>query len=263
MTEEVTEKGAEVKIHFHKTGSGSLKLEEKEDHPRLIPINDELSTNNIPPNQSHKGLVRVVNYVYGTGDSPNHLYVKFLDSPTPTSTTETNTNRDQSVNKRSTHNNQRRTNEVDEQDDPQPLSELSGSGSRIDLKVWVASVSDHNSSKVVQTGNLADDSVEHTPPFIIFDGRDVQPLKSKELYLLRNVKDNYYEEQDKVQVVIDNYSEVVSQGKPNGAPDSITMSKSDHKTYDNLADAAADQLEAGLSPSEAPDDALSDKYRDR
>lgn len=263
MTEDITEKGAEVKIHFHKTDQGSLKLEKKEDPPQLIPVNNERSMDNISPNQSHKGLVRVVNYVYGTGDNPNHLYVKFLDSPTPTPTTETNTSRDQSVNKCSTHDNERETNEVNEQDDPQPLSELSGSGSRIDLKVWVASVSDHNSSKVLQTGNLADDSVEHTPPFIIFDGRDAQPLKSKKLYLLRNVKDNYYEEQDKVQVVIDNYSEVFSHGRPTGAPDSITTSKSDHKTYNNLADAAADQLEAGLSPSEAPDDALSDKYRDR
>lgn len=262
MAGNITDKGAEVMVKFHRTNDNSLKIENKEDPTQLIPVNDELATDNIQPDQSHKELVRVVNYVYGTGENPNQLYAKLLESPTPVPTTETDTNKSQPVKKSPSHNKKGQTDEVNDQDDPRSLGALSGNNSRIDLKAWVASVSDHGSSKVLQTGNLADDSVEHTPPFIIFDGRDVQPLKPEKLYLFRNVKDNYYEEQDRVQVVIDDYSDVVSHGKPSGAPDTVTATKSDHETYKNLGDAAADHLKAGLRPSEAPEDALSDKYRD-
>jgi len=262
MADNITEKGAEATVKFHKTVNNSLKIENKKDSTQLIPVNDKLAADNISPEMSHKGLVRVVNYVYGTGEDPNQLYAELLESPTPVSTTKTDTDKSQSVKKRPSRNKKGHTNKVNGQDAPKSLSELSGNDSRINLKAWVASVSDHGSSKVLQTGNLADDSVEHTPPFIIFDGKDVQSLKPEKLYLFRNVKDNYYEEQNRVQVVIDDYSDVVSHGKPSGAPDTITTTKSDHETYKNLGDAAADHLKAGLRPSESPEDVLSDKYRD-
>lgn len=261
MDEDLRKKGAKVSICFSRTINDTLQIENKEAHPQLIPVGDGISVEKIPPDQPHEVTVKVMNFVYGTGGDPNKLYAKFLDSPTATSDVEAGT--DRLSNKQAKSDMTSQSDEQNNQTDPQPLNELSGDGSRIDLKVWVASVSDHGSSKVLQTGNLADDSVEHTPPFIIFDGQNVQPLKSKKLYLLCNVKDNYYEEQDRIQVVIDDYSNIVSHGRPSGAPDSISTSKSDHETYNNLADAAADQLEAGLSPSESPEEALSDEYRNR
>jgi len=265
MVENIKEKGSEVRIVFRRTSEDQLKIEDKNQQPQLILVNNT-SSGEFPPNLSHEATVRVINYVYGTGEDPNQLYAQLVDSPTPVSNKNSNTRTDEALKQPSEQNKRAETNEPNKQDDQntkQSLSELNGDGSRIDLKVWVASVSDHGSSKVLQTGKLADDSVEYTPPFIIFDSKDARPLEPGKMYSLRNVKDNYYEEQDRIQVVIDDSSDILSFGIPSDVPEAISDTNSDHEKYKNLADAAADHLEAGLTSSESPEDALSDQYRDQ
>jgi len=265
MVENIKQKGSEVSIVFTRSSEDQLKIKNKKQQPQLILVDNSFS-GEFSPNQSHEATVRVVNYVYGTGEDPNQLYAQLVDSSTPVSNKNLNTRTDEDLKQPSNQDKKAKTNEINKRDDQntkQSLSDLNGDGSRIDLKVWVASVSDHGSSKVLQTGKLADDSVEHTPSFIIFDSKNVRPLESGKLYSLRNVKDNYYEEQDRIQIVIDDFSDTLSYGKPSGAPEAISTTNTDHKTYDNFADATADHLEAGLSPSESPEDALSDQYRDR
>ena len=264
MANDIKQKGSEVRIVFTKTNEDKFKVENKKERAQLILVNNSLSER-FSPNQLHEATVRVINYVYGTGGNPNQLYAQLIDSPTPVSDKTSNTGSGRSLNQLSDRHSKANTTKSNNQDNQhikRSLSELSGDGSRISLKVWIVSVSSHSSSVVLQTGKLADDSVDYTPPFIIFDSKDVQPLESGKLYSLRNVKDNYYEAQDRIQVVIDDSSDVLSFGIPNNVPEVVSSVNSDHETYKNLADAAADHLEAGLSSSESPEDALSDQYRD-
>lgn len=50
--------------------------------------------------------------------------------------------------------------------------------------------------------------------------------------------------------------DVLSYVKPSSAPKAIITTNSDHETYNDLADATADQLEAELSLSESREDVL-------
>lgn len=255
MNIKVTEKGCEGPIHFYRNSDGQLELATDEAQPVIISADRSGLADDLVPEKEYEVSIKVVNFVYGTGGNPNRLYAEFVDSPSPSlSDIDSRTDR-QSKRKQ-------RDSNID-QDDSRTLSELTGDGSRIDLQVWVDSVSGHRSPEVLQTGNLADDSVSHTPPFVTFEDGNVQRLEARKFYTLQNVKDNYYERKDRIQVVIDKHSNITSHDAPGDPPESMIDSKFDDDTYDSLSDAAVDHMDAGLRSSEAPEDFLDRKHRNQ
>lgn len=263
MTEShwLTTSGETGTLTVRRTADRDLQILDWETEARLSLTNVDGTADELVPNQYYELTIRVGNYTYGMDTDPDRVYATLEDGPERLETPNAPTKHPRKEPTKQPTNAPRKQSKTDTAAGKprRTLKDLSGDGDRIDLVVWVADVSGSASDAVLQIGHLADYSVDHTPPFITFDNAGTKKLQPRKRYLLRNVKDNYYEKHDRVQVVIDGRSEILER-KSGNMPDSMTDRdfKNDH--YGSVSDIAAVQLEEGLGPMETPEDSLDRNY---
>lgn len=92
--------------------------------------------------------------------------------------------------------------------DSTKLSEFRGDGDWKDVTLWFNKEIDLNSHKPCQKGYVGDGSTDEKRVLVLSQEADVPRFEAGKQYRLENVKDQYYEPFDEIQVAVKKHSRV-------------------------------------------------------